>query len=190
MIDFKTDLNLPNQITLFRLVCIPVYLMILYIDVTWSNIVACIIFTVAASSDYFDGYLARKYNLVTDFGKIADPIADKILVAASLVALVEMGRIAGVIAIILLGRDFYMGALRDLSSSKGIIIAAGKWGKIKTGTQMVALGMVTFKESIFFLNMLTLGTILLYVSIIFSIYSAYIYTVEYQKNIAPKVNDV
>ncbi len=181
MLKMKIEMNAPNMITIFRLVCIPIYLVILYINAPWSNIVSWVVFAIASFSDFFDGYLARKYNLVTDFGKIADPVADKILVAAALIALTELGRIPGWVAIVMLSRDFVIGALRDLSASRGQIIAAGKWGKWKTVVQMVAIGCITFYEPLLGLNIFLIGTFIMYVAIALSVYSAYVYIIEFQK---------
>lgn len=175
----KIELNIANQLTLVRIAAIPLYLVFLYINREWSNVTATIIFIIAGVSDFLDGYIARKYNMITDFGKILDPIADKILVAAAMIALVEIGRLEGVLAIIMLARDFAVGALRDLSASKGIIIAAGKWGKIKTAFQMTAMGMLTFYGTWLGINWYIIGTILIYVSVVLSLYSGYIYFQKY-----------
>ena len=158
------------------------YLLVLYINKDWSNVAATIIFIFAGVSDFLDGYIARKYNMITDLGKILDPIADKILVAAALIALIDLDRLYWWIAVIMLARDFTMEALRNLAASKGIIIAAGIWGKLKTTFQMVAIGMISFQNIWLGINWYILGQVLMYIALFLSIYSAVIYFRDYFKN--------
>lgn len=172
-------MNIANKITLVRLLAIPVFLIFIYIDAPWSNVIATVVFAVASISDFVDGYVARKYDLVTDFGKVIDPVADKILVASALIALVGLGRLPGWIAILMLARDFTVGAVRDLSASKGNIIPAGIWGKLKTAFQMTGVGMLTFNESFLMVKWSVVGTIVIYIALILSIYSGYVYVKEY-----------
>lgn len=178
----KLQLNIANQLTIVRIVAIPLYLLVLYINKDWSNVAATIIFILAGVSDFLDGYIARKYNMITDLGKILDPIADKILVAAALIALIDLDRLYWWIAVIMLARDFTMEALRNLAASKGIIIAAGIWGKLKTTFQMVAIGMISFKNVWLGINWYILGQILMYIALVLSIYSAFVYFRDYFKN--------
>lgn len=178
----KLQLNLANQLTIIRIVAIPLYLLVLYINKDWSNVAATIIFILAGVSDFLDGYIARKYNMITDLGKILDPIADKILVAAALIALIDLDRLYWWIAVIMLARDFTMEALRNLAASKGIIIAAGIWGKLKTTFQMVAIGMISFKNVWLGINWYILGQVLMYIALVLSIYSAFVYFRDYFKN--------
>lgn len=175
----KLEMNLANRITLVRLVAIPVFLLFIYMNSPWSNVVATVVFSIASISDFVDGYVARKYNMVTDFGKVMDPVADKILVSAALIALVGLGRLPGWVAIVMLARDFTVGAVRDLSSSKGVIIPAGVWGKFKTAFQMVAVGMLTFHETFLMVNWHVMGTITIYIALILSVYSGFVYIKEY-----------
>ena len=178
----KLELNVANQLTIVRIVAIPLYLLVLYINKDWSNVAATIIFILAGVSDFLDGYIARKYNMITDLGKILDPIADKILVAAALIALIDLDRLYWWIAVIMLARDFTMEALRNLAASKGIIIAAGIWGKLKTTFQMVAIGMISFKNVWLGINWYILGQVLMYIALVLSIYSAFVYFRDYFKN--------
>ena len=178
----KLQLNIANQLTIVRIVAIPLYLLVLYINKDWSNVAATIIFILAGVSDFLDGYIARKYNMITDLGKILDPIADKILVAAALIALIDLDRLYWWIAVIMLARDFTMEALRNLAASKGIIIAAGIWGKLKTTFQMVAIGMISFKIVWLGINWYILGQVLMYIALVLSIYSAFVYFRDYFKN--------
>lgn len=185
----RIEMNIANWITVFRILGIPVYLIFLYIGggQAWSNVIATIIFILVAGTDFLDGYIARKYNMITDLGKILDPIADKILVTASMIALVDLDRLAFWIVVLMLARDFAMEALRNVASSKGVIIAAGIWGKIKTALQMVAIGMLTyhyswFDEKSFELNWHIIGTVIMYVALVLSLYSAYVYFRDYIKS--------
>lgn len=120
--------------------------------------------------------------MVTDLGKILDPIADKILVAAALIALIDLDRLYWWIAVLMLARDFAMEALRNFAASKGVIIAAGIWGKLKTTFQMVAIGMLSFKITWLGINWFLMGTILMYAALVLSIYSAFVYYRDYFKN--------
>lgn len=172
-------MNIANKITLLRLTAIPIFLVLIYVNAPWSNVIATVVFSLAAVSDFIDGYLARKYNLITDFGRVMDPVADKILVSAALIALVALGRMPGWIAIVMLARDFTVGAVRDLSSSKGVIIPAGLWGKLKTTFQMIAVGMLTFNETFLAINFRVLGTITVYIAMILSLYSGFVYIKDY-----------
>lgn len=140
-------MNAPNKITLFRVVLIPVFVVIFLLRIpneTASDIIALCIFAVASLSDFLDGYLARKNNMVTDFGKLMDPLADKLLVCITLICFVKL-RGADVVgsysfptwcAIVIMSREFIISGIRQLAADKGIIIAAGIWGKIKTVVQL------------------------------------------------------
>lgn len=141
-------MNLPNKITLVRILLVPLMMIIPYLGVdgtVWglpiSNIIILVIFLVASFTDFLDGYIARKRNIVTNFGKFLDPIADKLLVLAALVMLVEMGNFPAWIPIIIAAREFMVSAIRMLAASEGKVIAASKLGKIKTVTQMIAISL-------------------------------------------------
>ncbi len=129
-------MNLPNKLTLLRIVAIPVFIVVLMMGHGYA---ATVIFIAAALTDMLDGKIARKYNLVTNFGKLMDPLADKLLVMAALVCLVELARVPGWMVIVILAREFAVTGLRQVAASEGIVIAAGMTGKIKTVTQMIAI---------------------------------------------------
>ena len=130
-------MNLPNQITLIRVILVPVFVVIMLIDgIPYNDIIACMIFCVACASDFVDGYLARKWNLVTNFGKFADPLADKLLVSAALICLVELDRLPSWVVIIIISREFIISGLRLIAVDNGVVIAANYWGKVKTVVQM------------------------------------------------------
>lgn len=130
-------MNLPNKITVFRFVLIPVFAVVFLLELPWSNITALVIFCVACLSDFFDGYLARKNNLITDFGKLMDPLADKLLVCLALICFVQLREnFPAWCAIVIISREFIITGYRQLAAEKGTIIQAGYWGKTKTVVQM------------------------------------------------------
>jgi len=132
-------MNLPNKLTIFRIILVPVFVICCYSHNLYFNGCAAVIFVVASLTDTLDGYIARKYNLVTDFGKFLDPLADKILVTAAIVMLVDFGRMPAWICITILAREFVVTGLRIVAIQSGRVIAASKWGKLKTIIQMVGL---------------------------------------------------
>ena len=132
------NMNLPNKLTLLRIVMIPVFVVLLL----WGpkpvcNYVAALVFIAASLTDTADGYIARKYNLITTFGKFMDPLADKLLVCSAMICLVDLGRIESWIVIIIIAREFIISGFRLIAVEKGTVIAANYWGKFKTVTQMV-----------------------------------------------------
>lgn len=136
-------MNLPNKITLFRACMIPFFVVCLLVDtIPGHTYLAAAIFILASLSDALDGYLARKYHLVTNFGKFMDPLADKLLVAAALICLTANGRLAAWISIIIISREFIISGFRLVASDNGIVIAASYWGKFKTTFQMVMIVML------------------------------------------------
>lgn len=131
-------MNLPNKITVFRIILIPIFTVILLGQfLPNSDIIALVIFCVACASDFIDGYLARKHKQITDFGKLMDPLADKLLVCIALICFVELrDNFPSWVAILIISREFIISGFRQLAADKGIIIQAGYWGKIKTVVQM------------------------------------------------------
>ena len=191
-------MNLPNKLTIFRIVLVPIFILVAYIGIPGSILgisntflVLDLIFIIASLTDKLDGSIARKYNLVTDFGKFLDPIADKILVLAALVMLVEMNKIPAWIPIIVLFREFIVSGYRLVAAQEGgQVIAASVWGKIKTVTQMTAIIMMFLDKYSFaaVLNSATRGTmntfeiifnsitsVLMFVSVIAAIFSGWDY---------------
>ena len=132
-------MNLPNKLTVLRVCMVPVFVFLMLWDGLGAagKYAAAAIFILASATDYLDGYLARKNNLVTDFGKFMDPIADKLLVCSVMICLVEKDALAAWIVIIIIGREFIISGFRLVASDKGTVIAASYWGKFKTVFQMV-----------------------------------------------------
>lgn len=142
-------MNLPNKITIARILLVPIMMIMPYLSITatlpWGlpivNLIILAIFLIASFTDYLDGHIARKRNIVTNFGKFLDPIADKLLVLSALVMLVESDILPSWIPIIIAAREFMVSAIRMLVATEGKVIAASKLGKIKTVTQMVAISL-------------------------------------------------
>ena len=132
-------MNLPNKLTLARILMVPVFVTLLSIESLACHIVAYVVFVAATLTDYYDGKIARERNLVTNFGKLFDPIADKVLLAAALIMLMKLDAlyIPGWTVIAILGREFLISGARSLAASEGLVIPANKWGKTKAVLQMV-----------------------------------------------------
>ncbi|MFA9465744.1 MAG: CDP-diacylglycerol--glycerol-3-phosphate 3-phosphatidyltransferase [Velocimicrobium sp.] len=131
-------MNVPNKLTLARVCMIPFFLFfLLNTSVPYGKYIAVVIFILASLTDTLDGYIARKYNLITNFGKFMDPLADKLLVSSALICFVQMGLVPAWIIVIIISREFIISGFRLVASDSGIVIAASYWGKIKTVSQMV-----------------------------------------------------
>lgn len=179
---FKREiLNLPNLITIGRILMIPPVLLLVDRTDPFKGILAMALFLSAGGLDLLDGWLARRKNLVTFFGKFADPLADKIMVMSLLVYLTAEGRMPPLLVVILLGREFYISGLRTMAIKEGVEISAGAGGKAKTSFQIIGISMVL----IYFpyrapwggwIRFYDLGMILLYTSAVLSVWSAYTYT--------------
>lgn len=178
-------LNVPNLLTMARVAVIPVVLWLLDRGTPKDCVLAALVYSAACITDLLDGYLARRMNVVSVLGKFLDPLADKLLVMASLVWMVPMGRISEWAVVLLLGREISITALRSIASSEGVVIAAGEGGKSKTALQMVGILclMIGYPYHLTFLGLVDLGLVdlvrvgqaLVYISLIFSITSAFQY---------------
>ena len=129
-------MNLPNKLTVLRMIMIVPFVVLLLMGFDW---IALFLFIAASLTDLLDGKIARKYNLVTNFGKFMDPLADKLLVCAAMIVLVEMGRIPSWIVTIIISREFIISGFRLIASDNGVVIAASYWGKFKTVFQMIMI---------------------------------------------------
>ena len=132
-------MNLPNKLTVLRVCMVPVFVVLMLFDGLGAagKYAAAAVFVLASMTDWLDGYLARKNDLVTDFGKFMDPIADKLLVCSAMICLVESGALPAWMVIIIIGREFIISGFRLVASDKGVVIAASYWGKFKTVFQMI-----------------------------------------------------
>jgi len=164
-------MNLPNKLTLFRVILIPFFVFFLVYDnfTGYGNYIALAVFIVASLTDLADGKIARKYNLVTNFGKFMDPLADKLLVSAALICLVYTGKLAAWIVIVIISREFFISGFREIAADNGIVIAASYWGKFKTTFQMLMIIVLILDIPNQFFNVL--GIILTYVALALTIIS-------------------
>lgn len=134
-------MNTPNKLTIARVIMIPFFVAFLMYDITGSadKWIALAIFVIASLTDTLDGYLARKHNLVTNFGKFMDPLADKLLVCAAMICLIDTDQLPSWVVIVIISREFIISGFRLIAADNGIVIAASKWGKLKTICQMVMI---------------------------------------------------
>lgn len=131
-------MNLPNKITMLRVLLIPFFVVFMLLPgIPYAPYIAAVIFVVASLTDTLDGYLARKYELVSNFGKFMDPLADKLLVCSALICLVAVGSIPAWVVIVIISREFIISGFRLVASDAGVVIAASWWGKVKTVVQMI-----------------------------------------------------
>ncbi len=164
-------MNLPNKLTIFRVILIPFFVFFLlapYFE-GYGNYIAVAIFIVASLTDLLDGKIARKYNLVTDFGKFMDPLADKLLVCAAMICLIENGKLAAWIVIVIISREFIISGFRLVASDNGIVIAASYWGKFKTTFQMLMIIVLILDIQMPFFEIL--GTVLTYIALVLTVVS-------------------
>jgi cardiolipin synthase len=165
--------NLPNLLTWLRILLIPVFVGVFYLSVPHQNLVATIIFTVAAITDWLDGWLARKLDQTSAFGAFLDPVADKLMVAAALIILVQLARVDAVIALIIIGREITVSALREWMAKIGASasVAVSFLGKIKTVSQMIAIPLLLYHDRIGAFSTQRVGTWLIYIAALLTLIS-------------------
>jgi CDP-diacylglycerol---glycerol-3-phosphate 3-phosphatidyltransferase len=190
-------MNVPNKITISRIFLIPIFLIIMVVPFSWGEIsllgtsmpvthfVGGLIFILASTTDWIDGYYARKYNLVTNLGKFLDPLADKLLVSAALIVLVELKFAPSWIVIIIISREFAVTGLRLVLAGEGEVVAANMLGKVKTWTQIVAISLLLLHNIIFEMISIPFDMIALWVALFFTVWSGLDYFV---KNKEPFLN--
>lgn len=180
------NLNLPNILTILRILLIPFFIIVFATPSVSRSDWAALIFVFASITDWFDGYLARKYKQVTLSGKLLDPVADKLLVLSALIMLVELHRVPSWLAIVIIGRDIAITGLRAIASSVGIVIAAKDMGKIKTTVQIIALVFLILDYPVILgsrvIELHTIGTVMLWYSAVLAIISAGDYTIRFWTN--------
>ncbi|PLR84281.1 CDP-diacylglycerol--glycerol-3-phosphate 3-phosphatidyltransferase [Bacillus canaveralius] len=180
-------MNLPNKITISRILLIPVFLIVMLAPFDWGNMsfigaelpvthfIGAIIFIIASTTDWIDGYYARKYDLVTNLGKFLDPLADKLLVSAALIVLVDLELAASWIVIVIISREFAVTGLRLVLAGEGEVVAANRLGKIKTWTQIIAISALLLHNAIFELVSIPFDQLALWVAMFFTIWSGWDY---------------
>ena len=179
-------MNLPNKLTLFRVVLIvPFILLLLGGEAGWfganafaADMLALAVFVIASLTDLIDGKIARKYNLVTNFGKFMDPLADKLLVCAALIALVEMGRIPAWVVIVIISREFIISGFRLIASDNHVVIAASYWGKFKTTFQMVMVCLMIANLGTYYKWMRLLTDAVMWIALVLTVVSLMDYLVK------------
>ena len=192
-------MNLPNKLTVARILLVPFFVAALLIDFPLNNLVALALFGAASLTDMFDGKIARKHGLITDFGKFADPLADKILVISALLCVVQLGLCDCVAVIIVLFREFVVTSIRLIAAAKGKVIAANMWGKVKTVTQIVAIVCVLVMQTVLDLGGLgvqlpaalpsvftVIGEVLIWISTFFAVLSGVVYVAQNRQFISEK----
>ncbi|MCR5596433.1 MAG: CDP-diacylglycerol--glycerol-3-phosphate 3-phosphatidyltransferase [Lachnospiraceae bacterium] len=168
-------MNLPNKLTMLRVIMIPFFIVFLLVDITpYDKWIALAIFIIASLTDLADGKIARKYNLITNFGKFMDPLADKLLVCSAMIALIELGRIPAWIVIVIIAREFIISGFRLVASDNGVVIAASYWGKFKTTFQMIMV--ILMIADIPALSIVT--TIVMYIALVLTVVSLIDYLVK------------
>lgn len=194
-------MNLPNKLTLLRILLVPVYLLFMYLSaIPYRYTLALAVFILASITDALDGHIARKHNLITTFGKFADPLADKVLVLAALAALADLSNspVNGIVVTIVATREFMVSGLRLVTAEKGIVVAAGIWGKLKTAFTMVTIvviqlwlmlqvdfGLVNPSEEVTFAVYVVLWG-LVWISVLLTVISGAVYLKGYWKHIDMK----
>ncbi|MEE1060939.1 MAG: CDP-diacylglycerol--glycerol-3-phosphate 3-phosphatidyltransferase [Ruminococcus sp.] len=198
-------MNLPNKLTLSRIILVPFFVAALLVEFPFHWIAALLLFIIASITDLLDGKIARKRGLITDFGKFADPLADKILVTSALLCFLQLGLCDSIAIIIVLFREFTVTSIRLVAASKGEVVAANIWGKIKTVVQMIAIITILTMQS--FLGLVNnfglfglsaeviatmsdvfkiIGFVLIWISTVLALISGIIYIVQNKKFIQEK----
>jgi CDP-diacylglycerol---glycerol-3-phosphate 3-phosphatidyltransferase len=167
--------NLPNALTIFRIGVIPVIIFLLTFPGPFASFLAATTFLVAGMTDLLDGFLARRQRLVTRAGKLMDPLADKLLVSAALIMLIPLGRVEAWLVFVIIGRELAVTGLRAIAASEGMVIAADRWGKIKTIIQMIALFALILHYPYGSIDFQQLGTVLIWVAAIITVASGLSY---------------
>lgn len=166
-------MNLPNKLTIFRVILVIPFVALM---LNGYDLWAVAVFIIASLTDLLDGKIARKYNLITDFGKFMDPLVDKLLVCAAMICLVEMGRLPAWMVIVIISREFIISGFRLVASDNGVVIAASYWGKFKTTFQMLMVIVLILDIQMPFFQIL--GTVLTYVALILTVVSLIDYIVK------------
>ncbi|MCG6917268.1 MAG: CDP-diacylglycerol--glycerol-3-phosphate 3-phosphatidyltransferase [Deltaproteobacteria bacterium] len=171
----KSIFNLPNSLTLFRVACIPVLVLLLFFPHKATSFVAALVFALASISDLLDGFLARRQQLVTTFGKFLDPLADKLIVSAALIMLIPLGRAPAWMVVVIVGRELAITGLRSMAVSEGKVISADELGKKKMVFQIVAILGLLLHYDYFGINLHAVGMFFLWLAVIVTLWSGFNY---------------
>lgn len=171
-------MNLANKITMLRIFMIPVFLVFLLVEFPYHMEAALAVFILASLTDKLDGYLARKYNMITDFGKFMDPLADKLLVTGAFLVLIQLGRIEAWIVFVILAREFAVTGLRSLAAAQNVIIAASNYGKMKTVIQIIAIIVLLLDNYPFSYLNFPMDVIMIYATLVITILSGFDYFIK------------
>ncbi len=174
--------NLSNKLTLFRIGAIPIIaLLLLFFPEKWPSFVAAFIFLLAALSDGLDGYLARRGNMVSNVGKLLDPLADKLLVCTALIMLIPLNRVSAWIVAVIIGREMVVTTLRGVSAANGVVIAANWTGKLKAFTQLAATNLLILYYPYFSLPIHLIGTIMIWIALVLTVWSGLDFILRYRR---------
>ncbi|MBF0212788.1 MAG: CDP-diacylglycerol--glycerol-3-phosphate 3-phosphatidyltransferase [Magnetococcales bacterium] len=179
--------NLPNLLTATRIVLIPFFIGFSYLPDRWGLILSALFFSLAAITDWADGYIARRSGLLTDFGRFFDPVADKLLVISAIVLLLSLDRAPLVLVLIILAREITIMALRERMAGLGMTVPVSVLAKWKTGFQMTAIIMLLVQDALFGVPFQIPGVLCLFVAMVFSLWSGYIYVQSAWPAIHPKI---
>ena len=171
----KSIFNLPNSLTLFRVACIPVLVILLFFPNKLTSFLAALVFALASISDLLDGFLARRQQLVTTFGKFLDPLADKLIVSAALIMLIPLGRAPAWMVVVIVGRELAITGLRSMAVSEGKVISADELGKKKMVFQIVAILGLLLHYEYFDVNFHAVGMFFLWLAVILTLWSGFNY---------------
>jgi CDP-diacylglycerol--glycerol-3-phosphate 3-phosphatidyltransferase len=174
--------NLSNKLTLFRIGAIPlVALLLLFFPGRWPSLIAAAIFMLAAISDGLDGYLARRGNMVSNAGKLLDPLADKLLVCTALIMLIPLGRVSAWIVAVIVGREMVVTTLRGVAGSEGVVIAAGSLGKFKAFVQLIGTNLLILHYSYLSLDIHLMGTIMIWIALVLTLWSGVDFILRFRR---------
>ncbi len=175
--------NLANNLTLARMGTIPLLVFLLYFPNRVTSVLAMLIFIVASLTDLVDGFIARRYNMITNVGKFLDPLADKLLIAAVLIMLVHLRWLQAWIAVVIISREIMVTGLRSVAAEKGLVIAADKYGKLKTIIQCVALCPLMLHYTWWGLDPRGVGTLLIYIALVLTVFSGVNYVLRFYRKV-------
>lgn len=179
-------INLPNRLTLLRMLMVPLMIACFYLKVSWWSYAAAVIFVLAYITDMLDGQIARKHNLVTDFGKLMDPMADKLLSVSALVMLTAFDMLSPIATIIIVAREFFISGFRLVAVEKGAVIAASWLGKLKTVSQFIAITMVLLHELVLRIFGFPLDMVMMWISVFLTVLSGVDYVMKNKNTISLK----